>query len=39
MKLYKVGRALFGGYFIYSGIMHFTKKNDMAQYAQAKKIP
>jgi uncharacterized membrane protein YphA (DoxX/SURF4 family) len=39
MKLYKVGRALFGGYFIYSGIMHFTKKNDLAQYAQAKKIP
>jgi len=39
MKIYKVGRALFGGYFIYSGINHFMKKNELAQYAGAKQVP
>src|SRR6185437_7502870 len=39
MKIYKLGRALFGGYFIYSGINHFMKKNELAQYAGAKQVP
>ena len=39
MKIYKLGRALFGGYFIYSGINHFMKKNELAQYAGAKRVP
>jgi len=39
MKIYKLGRALFGAYFIYSGINHFKKKNELAQYAGAKQVP
>jgi len=34
-----IGRLLFGGYFVYSGINHFKKRRDLAQYAGAKKIP
>jgi putative oxidoreductase len=39
MKLYKVGRALFGAYFIYAGVNHFLKKKELKQYAEAKNIP
>ncbi|HEY6467139.1 MAG TPA: hypothetical protein VIY69_14160 [Candidatus Acidoferrales bacterium] len=39
MKIYKLGRALFGAYFIYNGIHHFMKKNEMARYAEAKEVP
>jgi putative oxidoreductase len=34
-----IGRLLFGGYFLYSGINHFRNHKTLAQYAQAKKIP
>jgi uncharacterized membrane protein YphA (DoxX/SURF4 family) len=39
MKLHKLGRALFGGYFIYSGINHFLHEKDLAKYAESKHIP
>ena len=34
-----IGRAMFGGYFIMSGINHFKQSKQMAQYAAAKKVP
>jgi len=34
-----IGRAMFGGYFIMSGIKHFQQQKQMAQYAAAKKVP
>jgi putative oxidoreductase len=34
-----IGRAIFGGYFIMSGINHFKRRKQMAQYAAAKKVP
>jgi uncharacterized membrane protein YphA (DoxX/SURF4 family) len=34
-----LGRIIFGGYFIYSGINHFMHLNMMAGYAQSKKAP
>jgi len=37
--LFIIGRILFGGYFMYSGINHFRMLNPMASYAQAKGIP
>lgn len=39
MKLHKIGRALFGGFFIYSGINHFIHEKELARYAKAKHIP
>ena len=39
MNLHKVGRAFFGGYFIYSGINHFVHRRELAKYAKAKHIP
>ena len=34
-----LGRMLFGGYFIMSGINHFKQTNQLAQYAGAKGVP
>src|SRR5712691_10557893 len=34
-----IGRLLFGGYFLYSGINHFKQRGMLAQYASAKKVP
>jgi uncharacterized membrane protein YphA (DoxX/SURF4 family) len=34
-----LGRVIFGGYFIYSGINHFMHLKMMAGYAQSKKAP
>ncbi len=34
-----LGRLIFGGYFIMSGINHFKQKKQMAEYAAAKKVP
>ncbi|MDP3989624.1 MAG: DoxX family protein [archaeon] len=34
-----IGRILFGGFFINSGINHLTKREGMAQYAQSKGVP
>src|SRR5882672_10173992 len=32
------GRLIFGGYFIYSGIKHFTERETMVSYARAKGV-
>ena len=34
-----LGRALFGGYFLYNGINHFLKRASLTQYARAKEVP
>jgi putative oxidoreductase len=34
-----LGRAIFGGFFLYNGINHFLHKQNMAGYAEAKGIP
>ena len=36
--LFLMGRFLFGFFFIFSGITHFTKTKYLAQYAASKKI-
>lgn len=36
---YLLGRMIFGGYFLYSGIHHFQESEAMAQYTAAKGIP
>src|SRR5437870_11783681 len=33
------GRAIFGGYFLYSGIHHFTDRDMMIGYARSKGVP
>lgn len=34
-----IGKILFGGYFVISGIMHFVKMKDMKAYAGSKGLP
>jgi uncharacterized membrane protein YphA (DoxX/SURF4 family) len=34
-----LGRLLFGGFFLYSGINHFKEKEALSQYASAKNVP
>jgi uncharacterized membrane protein YphA (DoxX/SURF4 family) len=34
-----VGRAIFGGYFLYNGINHFLEKDQLSGYASAKGVP
>ena len=34
-----IGRILFGGFFLMSGINHFTKREAMTGYAKYKKLP
>lgn len=34
-----LGRVLFGGYFILSGVNHFTSLEGLTGYAQSKKVP
>lgn len=34
-----IGRIMFGGFFLYSGINHLRKHSSMAQYAEAKNVP
>jgi putative oxidoreductase len=34
-----VGKILFGGYFVMSGLMHFMKMKDMKAYTASKGIP
>ncbi|HZT76928.1 MAG TPA: DoxX family protein [Vicinamibacterales bacterium] len=36
--LYLLGRAIFGGYFLYNGINHFVNREMMSQYAGAKGV-
>lgn len=37
--IFLLGRVLFGGYFVLSGIRHFRKTNYLAQYAASKGLP
>ncbi len=37
--LWLVGRVIFGIYFLYSGVMHFTQYQNMKQYSAYKGIP
>lgn len=39
MKIYKLGRALFGGFFIYNGINHLVKRKELSHYAKSKHVP
>lgn len=40
MKLpFLIGRAMFGGFFLYNGINHFLHANELAQYAGTKHVP
>jgi uncharacterized membrane protein YphA (DoxX/SURF4 family) len=34
-----LGRAIFGGYFLYNGIKHFRNRRMLVEYARAKKVP
>jgi putative oxidoreductase len=34
-----VGRALFGGFFVYSAVNHFLHTDNMSQYAASKGVP
>ena len=34
-----LGRILFGGFFLYNGINHLVKRDELAQYAKAKNVP
>jgi len=37
--LHVLGRAIFGGFFVYNGINHLRNTDAMAQYAAAKGVP
>lgn len=37
--VFLLGRIIFGGFFIYSGLHHFQQKKQLAQYASAKNVP
>jgi len=37
--LFLIGRLLFGGYFLYSGIKHFTNHQELTIYTEGKRIP
>ncbi len=37
--LFLLGRALFGGFFVYNGLNHFLQTEHMSQYAATKRVP
>ena len=37
--LFLLGRLIFGGFFLYSGLHHFQERKSMSQYASAKNVP
>jgi len=37
--VFLLGRLIFGGFFVYSGLHHFQEKKVLAQYAAAKNVP
>ena len=37
--LFFIGRVLFGGFFLYSALQHFTKTDGLTYYAASKKVP
>ena len=40
MKIpFLIGRMMFGGFFIYSGINHLVNRKQMAEYTRAKNVP
>jgi putative oxidoreductase len=34
-----IGRALYGGYFVYNGINHFRQRRMLSEYAKSKQVP
>lgn len=36
---FMIGRLLFGGFFLYSGINHFMQRKELSQYARGKNVP
>jgi putative oxidoreductase len=34
-----LGRAIFGGYFLYNGLNHFKNRQMLAEYARSKQVP
>jgi putative oxidoreductase len=34
-----IGRAIFGGYFLYNGINHFVNRGMLTEYARSKRVP
>jgi uncharacterized membrane protein YphA (DoxX/SURF4 family) len=34
-----IGRAIFGGFFLYNGINHFRNRHMLAEYTRSKKVP
>jgi putative oxidoreductase len=38
-SLFLIGRAIFGGYFVYNGINHFKRREQMSGYAASKGTP
>jgi putative oxidoreductase len=37
--LFVLGRAMFGGFFVFNGINHFLQTRNMSQYAAANEVP
>ena len=37
--LFVLGRAIFGGFFVFNGLNHVKHSHEMAQYAGAKGVP
>lgn len=37
--VFVLGRILFGGFFLWNGIMHFVKNQAMSGYAASKRVP
>lgn len=37
--LFLLGRLVYGGFFVFNAVNHFTKTGMMAQYAGSKKVP
>jgi putative oxidoreductase len=37
--LFVLGRAIFGGFFVYNGINHYLQTENMTQYAASKGVP
>jgi uncharacterized membrane protein YphA (DoxX/SURF4 family) len=38
-SVFLLGRALFGGFFVYNGINHLLQTQNLSQYAAAKRVP
>jgi putative oxidoreductase len=38
-SVFLIGRALFGGFFVYNGINHLLQTQNLSQYAASKRVP